>query len=127
VVCTVVLARVRGGAVTREHASIAAVALAAEAGFGVGRGRRDRPKMSANAAINSNRDFGQIAGEILQEAAEIDRREDEFYGRERGDELPEHLRTREGRRKALPKPSYGLSANEPSHSPVPSTTRISPR
>jgi hypothetical protein len=56
--------------------------------------------MSANAAINSNRDFGQIAREILEEAAEIDRREDEVYGTERGDELPEHLRTREGRRKA---------------------------
>jgi hypothetical protein len=61
----------------------------------------DGTKMSANAAINSNRDFGQIAREILEEAAEIDRREDELYGSERGDELPEHLRTREGRRKAF--------------------------
>jgi len=57
--------------------------------------------MSANASMNANRDFGQLAREILDEAAEIDRREDELYGRERGDELPEHLRTREGRRKAL--------------------------
>jgi hypothetical protein len=61
----------------------------------------DRTKMSANTTINSNRDFGQIAREILEEAAEIDRREDELYGNERGDELPEHLRTREGRRKAF--------------------------
>jgi hypothetical protein len=61
----------------------------------------DGTKMSANASMNANRDFGQIAREILEEAAEIDRREDELYGRERGDELPEHLRTREGRRKAL--------------------------
>ena len=61
----------------------------------------DGTKMSANASINANRDFGQIAREILEEAAEIDRREDELYGRDRGDELPEHLRTREGRRKAL--------------------------
>ena len=61
----------------------------------------DGTKMSANASINANRDFGQIAREILEEAAEIDRREDELYGTERGDELPEHLRTREGRRKAL--------------------------
>ena len=61
----------------------------------------DGTKMSANAAINSNRDFGQIAREILEEAAEIDRREDELYGTERGDELPEHLRTREGRREAF--------------------------
>jgi hypothetical protein len=61
----------------------------------------DGTKMSANASINANRDFGQIAREILAEAAEIDRREDELYGDARGDELPEHLRTREGRRKAL--------------------------
>jgi transposase len=61
----------------------------------------DGTKMSANASINANRDFGQLAREILEEAAETDRREDELYGRERGDELPEHLRTREGRRKAL--------------------------
>src|SRR4051794_24010811 len=51
--------------------------------------------------MDANRDFGQIAREILAEAAETDRREDEPYGSERGDELPEHLRTREGRRKAL--------------------------
>src|SRR5215204_1771703 len=57
----------------------------------------DGTKMSANAAINSNRDFGQIAREILEEAAEIDEREDELYGQARGDELPEQLRTREGR------------------------------
>jgi transposase len=61
----------------------------------------DGTKMSANASINANRDFGQIAREILAEAAETDRREDELYGSERGDELPEHVRTREGRRKAL--------------------------
>jgi len=39
--------------------------------------------------------------EILKEAAETDRREDELYGSARGDELPEQLRTREGRRAAL--------------------------
>src|SRR3954467_10875043 len=61
----------------------------------------DGTKMSANASINANRDFGQIARDILAEAAETDRREDELYGTERGDELPEQLRTREGRRKAL--------------------------
>jgi transposase len=61
----------------------------------------DGTKISANASINANRDFGQIAREILAEAADIDAREDELYGAERGDELPEHLRTREGRRKAL--------------------------
>src|SRR5688572_8151251 len=61
----------------------------------------DGTKMAANASSDANRGFGQIAREILAEAAEIDRREDELYGSERGDELPEQLRTREGRRQAL--------------------------
>ncbi len=61
----------------------------------------DGTKMSANASMNANRDFGQIARAILREAAEIDQREDELYGPDRGDELPEQLRTREGRRQAL--------------------------
>src|SRR3954471_15739810 len=61
----------------------------------------DGTKIAANASMDANRDFGPLAREILAEAAETDRREDELYGDERGDELPEHLRTREGRRKAL--------------------------
>jgi transposase len=61
----------------------------------------DGTKMAANAASDANRDFGQIAREILAEAAEIDARENELYGDRRGDELPEQLRTREGRRQAL--------------------------
>jgi transposase len=40
----------------------------------------DGTKMSANASMNANRDFGQIARAILHEAAEIDQREDELYG-----------------------------------------------
>ena len=43
------------------------------------------------------------------EAAEIDRREDELYGSERGDELPERLRTREGRRRALREAKHRLA------------------
>jgi transposase len=61
----------------------------------------DGTKMSANASMNANRDYAQIARAILREAAEIDEREDELYGGDRGDELPEQLRTREGRRQAL--------------------------
>src|SRR5215217_1317665 len=61
----------------------------------------DGTKMAASASSDANRDFGEIAREILAEAAEIDRREDELYGSARGDELPEQLRTREGRRRAL--------------------------
>jgi hypothetical protein len=61
----------------------------------------DGTKMSANASMNANREYTQIARAILREAAEIDEREDELYGDARGDELPEPLRTREGRRQAL--------------------------
>jgi hypothetical protein len=35
----------------------------------------DGTKMAANASSDANRDFGQIAREILAEAADIDRRE----------------------------------------------------
>jgi hypothetical protein len=45
----------------------------------------------------SLRDFAQLAREIVAEAKAIDEAEDELYGEERGDELPEQLRTREGR------------------------------
>src|SRR3954468_10789521 len=61
----------------------------------------DGTKMSANASMNANRDYTQIARAILREAGEIDQREDDLYGDARGDELPEQLRTREGRRQAL--------------------------
>jgi transposase len=110
--------RVVAGNVAPDHSTIAefrcrheralgevfsgVLGLCARAGLAsVGVVAIDGTKMSANASINANRDFGQIAREILEEAAEVDRREDELYGTERGDELPEHLRTREGRRKAL--------------------------
>jgi transposase len=61
----------------------------------------DGTKVSANASSMANRDYRQVAIEILKEADRIDAEEDELYGDARGDELPEHLRTAEGRRKAL--------------------------
>lgn len=61
----------------------------------------DGTKVQANASLDANRSYEQIAREILEEAADTDRREDELYGDARGDELPEQLRTREGRRQAL--------------------------
>ena len=57
----------------------------------------DGTKMAGNAGRESTRDFGQIAREILAEARAVDEAEDELYGDQRGDELPEQLRTREGR------------------------------
>ena len=61
----------------------------------------DGTKVHANASNMANLDYRQIALEILKEADRIDREEDELYGEQRGDELPEHLRTPEGRRAAL--------------------------
>jgi transposase len=61
----------------------------------------DGTKVHANASRTANRGYEQIAREILAEAAETDRREDELYGAARGDELPERLRTSAGRRAAL--------------------------
>src|SRR6202008_1278616 len=57
----------------------------------------DGTKMAGNASGESTPAFGQIAREIVAEARAIDAAEDELYGDQRGDELPEELRTREGR------------------------------
>jgi transposase len=78
------------------------LALCTEAGLvKVGVIAIDGTKISANASMGANSSYERIAREILDEAAETDRAEDELYGDARGDELPEQLRTREGRRAAL--------------------------
>ena len=62
----------------------------------------DGTKIEANASMDHNRTYQGIVDEILGEAEETDRREDALYGEEcRGDELPEQLRTPEGRKAAL--------------------------
>ena len=61
----------------------------------------DGTRLAANASPEANCDYGRIAREIVAEARATDEAEDELYGDARGDELPEHLRTPEGRRKAL--------------------------
>ena len=70
----------------------------------------DGTKIHANASHHSNLDYEQLAKEILKEAGEIDAAEDELYGDARGDELPEHLRTSEGRRAALKQAKQKLEA-----------------
>src|ERR1700739_3948909 len=76
--------------------------LCREAGLvGVGVVAIDGTKMRANASRDRNRSYESIVTEILQEAERADREEDERHGDARGDELPEQLRTREGRRAAL--------------------------
>jgi len=65
----------------------------------------DGTKIEANASLYANRGLGTIDAEVqamLAEAAATDRREDELVGADnRGDELPEDLRSREGRLRRL--------------------------
>jgi transposase len=73
--------------------------LCADAGLAsVGVIAIDGTKVHANASRHSNRDYEQIAREILAEADAVDREEDERYGDARGDELPPELSTAHGRR-----------------------------
>jgi transposase len=51
----------------------------------------DGTKMAADASDFSNKTARQLAEEILAEADEVDRAEDEAFGERRGDELPAHL------------------------------------
>ena len=93
----------------REHESEIAelfddvLGLCKEAGLAsVGVITIDGTKIKANASMDQNRCYRELVTQILREAEETDRREDELYGKDRrGDELPEQLRTPEGRRQAL--------------------------
>ena len=85
--------------------------LCADAGLaGVGVLAVDGTKVHANASHHANRDYEQLAREILEEAKETDRQEDELYGERRGDELPPELATAEGRRAWLREAKKGLQA-----------------
>ena len=60
----------------------------------------DDTKVQADASRNENLDYEPIAREIIQEAIDTDR----LYGDARGDEVPEQLRTGEGRRRGCERP-----------------------
>jgi hypothetical protein len=61
----------------------------------------DGTKIKADASMDQSRSYREVVGQILREAEEVDRQEDELYGDARGDELPEQLRTPDGRQAAL--------------------------
>jgi transposase len=61
----------------------------------------DGTKMEANASAWSNRTRRQLADEILAEAEQIDRAEDERFGQARGDELPGRMAPGPDRRSRL--------------------------
>src|SRR4051794_14506216 len=58
----------------------------------------DGTKVHANASQHANRDYEQLAREILEDAARVDAEEDASFGDRRGDELPPELATAQGRR-----------------------------
>jgi hypothetical protein len=73
--------------------------LCADAGLvSVGVVAVDGSKFAAGASDNAVRSYEQIPAEIIEEAGQIDAAEDELHGLARGDELPEDLTSREGRR-----------------------------
>lgn len=65
----------------------------------------DGRKVAGNAAIERNRsrrELEKLVKRMLQEAEETDAREDELFGRDkRGDELPDELQTKAGRKKRI--------------------------
>jgi hypothetical protein len=61
----------------------------------------DGSKLSANASQESTRGYEQIVAELLERAEQTDEQEDQLYGDHLGDELPQELTTREGRKKML--------------------------
>ena len=95
--------------------------LCADAGLaGVGVLAVDGTKVHANASHHANRDYEQLAREILEEAKAIDAAEDELYGDRRGDELPPELATAEGRRVWLREAKKRLQAERDANpQPVP--------
>jgi transposase len=58
----------------------------------------DGSKFAAAASDSAIRTYEEIAAEVLAEAGRIDAAEDEIHGEARGDELPHHLATSQGRR-----------------------------
>jgi transposase len=70
----------------------------------------DGTKIAAAATHHATRSYEQIAREILEEAARVDAAEDALFGDDRGDELPEGLRTSGDRRKVLREAKQALEA-----------------
>jgi transposase len=80
----------------------------------------DGTKVQANASRDQNRDYNQLAREIVEEAKALDAAEDELYGEARGDELPPEFATAQGRRGWLREAKQRLEAERAaSPQPVP--------
>jgi transposase len=73
----------------------------------------DGTRIAGNASPEVNHAFDQIAREVLAETRATDEAEDELYGEARGDELPEQLRTPEGRREFFRQARKGQRSDDP--------------
>ena len=78
----------------------------------------DGTRIAGNASPEVNHTFDQIAREILAEAKATDEAEDEEFGEARGDELPEQLRTAEGRREFFGQAREQMRREQQSPEPV---------
>src|SRR5215212_10533428 len=95
------------------------LALCARAGLAqVGVIAVDGTKVAANASRDANLAYEQIARELVEQAIETDRAEDERFGEARGDELPPEFSTSAGRRGWLREAKKRLEA-ERSANPQP--------
>ena len=102
------------------------LALCQEAGLvEVGVISVDGTKIRANASRGANRSYEKLVADILKEAEETDRWEDGLFGEDRGDELPEHLRSEEGRRAAFKAAKQRL-AQKAGRGEEPEVARIEP-
>jgi transposase len=72
----------------------------------------DGTRLAGNANRNRSHEFEQIAREIVAEAKATDAAEDERFGDARGDELPEQLRTPEGRREFFAQAKHRLQGTD---------------
>jgi transposase len=100
------------------------LALCREAGLvEVGVISIDGVKIRANASRGANRTYEKLVADILKEAEETDRWEDGLFGPDRGDEVPEQLRTEEDRRAAF-KAAKERLAKKAGRSEAPEVERI---
>jgi transposase len=74
----------------------------------------DSTRIAGNASRERNQEFGPIAREIVERVKVTDEAEDEEFGQARGDELPEELRTPEGRREFFRQVAKKLKGDEES-------------
>ena len=77
----------------------------------------DGTRIAGSANPDVNLAFEQIALEIVAQTKATDEAEDQKFGEARGDELPEELRTPEGRRKFLRRARQALRRDEEGERP----------